>query len=157
LHVHPNTLVTLLSVLYAPHADAYLVGSPQFSDLWASPGPPGTDPRYFVVASCSRFDPATPFARLLGGVASAQLARGGAIGDLAGVFLFNDGSLRLPPTPLASSSLLDADKLKALSCRSDGRVILVAGGADKAPIIEAALKAGLFNVLVTDANTARAL
>lgn len=154
LHAHPNTLVTLLSVLYAPHAEAHLVGSPVFRDLWESAAPGGDDSRYVVVASCSTFDRTSAFSQLLGDPACAQLASSGAVGDFAGVFMSDAGEPHLPSTPGADVSMLGPDQLKALARRSDARIILVAGGADKRPVIKAALEAGLYNVLVTDAHTA---
>jgi deoxyribonucleoside regulator len=51
----------------------------------------------------------------------------------------------------------DLDILRGLSQRDDKSVVLVAGGAQKAEVIEAAVRGGLCNMLVTDSDVAEYL
>jgi DNA-binding transcriptional regulator LsrR (DeoR family) len=157
LHAHPNTLVTLLSVLYAPYGEAHLVGSPSFQKFWPDPATRvGADPRYFVLASCSPFDAASAFCSLIGPAHLDPVKRARPIGDFAGVFITTDGTLITPTTGTVSSQL-SPDTLLALSRRKDACVMLVAGGLDKLPIIRATLASGLCNVLITDTSAADVL
>jgi DNA-binding transcriptional regulator LsrR (DeoR family) len=52
---------------------------------------------------------------------------------------------------------IEAEKLRALSNRSDKKVVLVASGRSKVPVVKAALAGGLCNVLVTDSDVAHCL
>jgi Transcriptional regulator, contains sigma factor-related N-terminal domain len=155
LHAHPNTLVTLLWLLYAPRAEAHLVGSRL--SVWAS----GVDmpnreyPRYFVVGSCDRFDPNSSFSKLLGDEGTAYLLEKEASGDFAYAFLGREGLIGPPPS--GDHTFVGAERLKALSKRKDARVILVAGGPGKLPTTRVVLMNGLCNVLVTDKESSRAL
>jgi DNA-binding transcriptional regulator LsrR (DeoR family) len=76
----------------------------------------------------------------------ARLVSAGAIGDL--VLLPFDGEGRFVAPELESRAVgISADEL-----RSGPRVVAVAGGANKAPAIAGALRTGLIDVLVTDAE-----
>lgn len=80
-----------------------------------------------------------------------ELASAGAVGDALGHFFDADGR----HVPWRTDDLnigLTLDDLKA--CPTSA---LVAGGERKVPAISAALKGGFFNVLITDAATARAV
>lgn len=156
LHAHPNTLVTLLSLLYAPRSEAHLIGYPGFGDLWKRSGnPKNLEPQFFVVASCASFSATGPFASLLGPDVVETLVREGVCGDFAGVFLCPDGRPVAPANDQASS--FSPEQLTQLSERPDGRVLLAAGGTEKLAMIRLTLGARLCNVLVTDASTARQL
>jgi DNA-binding transcriptional regulator LsrR (DeoR family) len=75
----------------------------------------------------------------------------GAVGDVLGCYLDADG--QPVPGPLDGRVMgLTLDEIKRLPLS-----VLVAGGPAKAPIMRAALRAQLFNILITDACTAAAL
>ena len=160
LHVHPNTLVTLLWLLYSPGARAQLIGA-SFTDLWSADLPERDRPSYFVMASCAAFSPRSPFADLLGERLTGDLLARRAAGDFAYIFFDAAGSLIDPPGEPAvdqpDCSLFSARMLQTLSARADARVVVAAGGADKLPALRAALANQLCNVVVTDAHTAAAL
>lgn len=158
LHAHPNTLVTMLSLLYAPRADTHLVGSPGFADLWrAAATKNNTEARLYIVGSCAPFDPKSPFASLLGADRIADLVQAQVRGDFCGVFTTPNGTIAMPRTHPGEESLFTPDQLAALAGRPDARVVMVAGGVGKQPALESALASKLFNVLVTDAATAETL
>jgi len=54
-------------------------------------------------------------------------------------------------------TLLKLNVIKEIAADEKKRVVCVAGGADKVNAIEAALRGGYFNVLITDCDTAKAL
>jgi DNA-binding transcriptional regulator LsrR (DeoR family) len=155
LHAHPNTLVTLLWLLFSPRATAELVGSSAFHALLSTASTSTNDLQRIIVGSCSAFDPASPYAHLLGD-AAGQLANASAAGDFLGVFLDAD-SHPVYHDHRPNSSLLDFQNLRAQSERSDTIVALVAGGPDKREIVRLTLGAGLCNTLITDHSLARAL
>lgn len=80
-----------------------------------------------------------------------ELKACGAVGDIALQFFDEQGALVDHPINhrIVGTSL---EKIRAI-----GRVIGVAGGAEKVRAIRAALRGGLVNVLVTDDETAEAL
>lgn len=160
LHVHPNTLVTLLWLLYSPGAKAQLIGAP-FADMWSAELPRRDRPSYFVLASCGPFSARSPFAQLLGEGLAQEFAARRAAADFAYVFFDAAGSLIDPPEEPAveqpDCSLFSARMLQRLSSRPDARVVVAAGGADKLPALRAALANKLCNVIVTDDHTAAAL
>ncbi|HVT17136.1 MAG TPA: sugar-binding domain-containing protein [Thermoanaerobaculia bacterium] len=163
LHVHPNTLTTLLWLLYSPGAAARLVAAIPPGSLWFGALPPASRPSYFVLASCGPFSEASPFASLIGADATAALLRRRAAGDFNYVFFDQRGKILelAPDWPLPGglrySSVLPAALLRGLSARPDARVILVAGGSDKLPAISNALRHRLCNVLITDGASAAEL
>ena len=156
LHAHPNTLVTLLWLLYAPSATAHLVGASAFRTMWAPDGPEFPDLRRLLIASCSPFDPGGPYSQLLGTRVVNDLQRRAAAGDFMGIFLDRKGQ-SLSEGGDAPASVLDADVLEANARRDDTIVVLAAGGTGKLPMIRLTLAAGLCNTLITDDSTARAL
>lgn len=80
-----------------------------------------------------------------------SLLNAGAIGDALGHYFDADGNHVRFATDDAHIGLT-LDELRKLSTS-----VLVAGGQDKVPVIKASIKGGYFNVLITDADTARQL
>lgn len=156
LHAHPNTLTTLLWLLYGPRSEAHVIGSGFPSDLWSTSLPYRDHPSYFILASCSPFHAQSPFASLLGGETSEQLLQRDVVGDFAYIFL-NDAGDVVPTSFASPHSALPATLLQTLSTRTDARILLVAGGEEKFRTIESTLKAGVCNCIVTDTTTARRL
>lgn len=158
LHTHPNTLLTLLWLLYGPRSKAHLVGAHHFRTIWNLPADGEAVPRYVVMASCGRFSSESPFANLLGGNVTRTLTDNDVSADFAYVFFRNDGQVINSITfPHKHVSVFSGDQLKRLSERSDARVILVAGGVEKVDVVLWVLQNRLCNVLVTDVLTAKAL
>lgn len=156
LHAHPNTLTTLLWLLFSPHAEARLIASGDLKKIWEAHLPQANHPKYFVIGSCGPFNFAHPFAELLGPEISRALIAKRVSGDFLYQFFDDEGG------PLSfeyenDKSILDGSYLVNLSKRPDARVIMVAGGSDKLKILRVVLKAGLCNVLITDLETARQL
>ena len=80
-----------------------------------------------------------------------RLREAGAVGDALGHFFDRDG--RHIPWPTDDIHIgLTLEELRRLPTSA-----LVAGGREKARVIRAALRGGYFNVLITDAGTARLL
>lgn len=52
---------------------------------------------------------------------------------------------------------IDTGSLRTASAKPDKKVVLVAGGKRKFPVIWSGLRGGLFNVLITDSDTAKEL
>lgn len=156
LHVHPNTLATFLWLLYSPRSAAYIIGSGAKPEMWAAPLESKDRPSYFVLSSCGKFDTNGSLAGLLGNDVSRQLDDSGAAGDYAYNFL-NDFGEQLPVSIDAPQFTLAPKQLKAMSKRSDARVVLIAGGANKLHMINIILEARLCNVLITDAESANQL
>ncbi len=153
LHVHPNTIVTLMWLLYSPRSQAHLVGSKLNSNPWLDQLPAKPYASYFVISSCSRFEENSPFGQLLGNDIAKSLTRQNVVGDYAYVFFNRSGQeVELPQS--VDQFRLSATNLRDLSNRSDARTILVAGGDTKLSIIRAALKCKLSNTLITDQHTA---
>lgn len=79
------------------------------------------------------------------------LRNAGVVGDIAGQYLDADG--RAVPNPISAlivaPALADLKRIKL--------IVLAAGGANKAPIILAGIRAGLCHVLITDEAAATAL
>jgi DNA-binding transcriptional regulator LsrR (DeoR family) len=162
LHVHPNTLTTILWLLYSPSATAQLITTPSWVSPWPDNPAPAPRPRYFVLSSCGPFAAASPFATLLGDQTRDKLLSKGATGDFAYIFFSADDKLLEftdlePPLPTFNRSLFSARSVQRLASRSDARVILVAGGKEKLPIIKRVLRHNLCNVLITDQDSAAEL
>ncbi len=158
LHTHPNTLLTLAWLLYAPRSNAHLVGSAKFKQLWQLKARIAPVPKYFVIASCSAFSASSPFAEVLGEEVTSKLVNSGVVGDFAYSFFRRDGQVvDLPNIDRAAQSLLSAETLRSLSERSDARVILIAGGPEKVTVSRWALENKLCNTLVVDAGLAEDL
>jgi Putative sugar-binding domain len=184
LHVHPNILTSFLWLLYSPGAHARLVAAIPEGTLWFGDLPARDRPSYFVLASCAPLEAGSSFANLLGDGVLASLRARRAVGDFAYVFFGPDGApldarsvlpaSPVPPTspaspaqpapsapmaPIAAGdhSILSAGLLAALSRRPDARVMAVAGGDGKLPVLRHVLAHRLCNVLVTDRRTAEAL
>ncbi len=156
LHVHANTLTTLLWLLYSPRSTAHLIGAGAAPSPWAAPLATRDEVSYFLVASCAPLDRRAPFAKLIGDDAVDSLIGDGAAGDFA--YLFFDEAGKLVPGPAtAPQSVIPAPRLRALAKRADARIMLVAGGAEKLATMRATLKLGLANMVVTDIETAERL
>ena len=156
LHVHANTLTTLLWLFYSPRSTAHLIGAGAAPSPWSVPLPKSDEVSYFLVASCAPLDRRAPFARLIGDEAVDSLIGDGAVGDFA--YLFFDRAGKLVPGPAtAPQAVISAPSLRALAKRADARLLLVAGGAEKLAMMRATLKLGLANMVVTDIETAECL
>lgn len=159
LHVHPNTLTTMLWLLYSPSATAQLVTAESPASPWPDALPLAARPVYFVLSSCSSFSPTSPFAALIGNDTTDRLLAMGVTGDFAYIFFSAKGDLiELADLGCSRStinrSLFSAGALKRLASRSDARVILIAGGREKLSTIRQALRHLLCNVLITDHGSA---
>lgn len=155
LNAHPNTLTTLLWLLFSPRATARLVGSDPREVLDVA-RPVQTQPTFFVVGSCAPFARDCPLARLLAADTTEALLSAGVRGDV--LYNFVDANGHPIDAPVQTEqSLLSRHTLSALSARPDSRIVLVAGGAEKAELIRRAMEAKLCNALITDAPTARQL
>jgi len=158
LHAHPNTLLTLAWLLYGPRAQAELVGSSRFLEQWQLADPIEALPKYFVIASCSELTSGSPFSELLGEEATESILESGVVGDFAYVFLNDKGEVADTPFKVSvEQSTLSGTTLQALSERADARVILIAGGKEKADIAESALRCRLCNTLIIDVDIAERL
>jgi len=156
LHVHANTLTTLLWLLYSPRSVAHLIGAGAAPAPWSGPLPRREDVSYFLVASCAPLDRRAPFARLLGEDAVTALIARGAVGDFA--YLFFDAAGKIVPGPeSAPQSIIPAPRLRALAQRDDARLMLVAGGEEKLAAMRQTLRLGLANMVITDTETAERL
>ncbi len=156
LHVHSNSLITLLTLLYAP-SNAHLVGSTALRSLWSVDLPPSAYPQYFVIASCGPFLRQSPFCELIGDEVADELLNGGAVGDFAYVFFDQHGGIISPTTIGLAHSVLSAHLLQVLCLRNDSRVVLIAGGEEKLQFVRFTLAAHLCNVLITDSVSAQCL
>lgn len=156
LHAHPNSLVTLLWLLHQPHSEAHIIGSAGGSRLWSGQLPVRDRPSYFILASCARFDSASPIAQLVGLEYADYLAAHGAIGDYAYVF-FNDKEPLTKGPESQPQMLLGAQRLVDLSRRTDARTMLVSGGPQKVDVMRRVLTLGLSNTLITDEATGQCL
>jgi len=156
LHAHPNTLATLVWLLYSPRSEAYVIGASSTSQHWTVDLPSKADPSYFVISSCSSFDENSSFAELLGDDVRADLNKAEVLGDFAYVFFDKTG--KEVEVPLSAPHMkLSADLLSRLSKRSDARTVLVAGGEKKLEAMRVTLQKGLCNTLITDRESATRL
>jgi DNA-binding transcriptional regulator LsrR (DeoR family) len=156
-HLHANALVTLLSLIYAPDSTPMLVGSPAFGSGWSLDAPDDRSLRRVIVGSCAPFDPASPYAEVLGKEITQLLVDEGVVGEFLGVFLTADGRAIEPYVPGAIVSHITSADLREYAKRSDTLVVLAASGKPKLQIIRRVLEAELCNELVTDEQTAAAL
>jgi hypothetical protein len=159
-HAHPHSLVTMLSLLYAPRSRALLVGASKFRETWSYPAryPRGEqNVQRFVVGSCAVFDADSPYAQLLGKEMTDFLFEEHVVGDFLGVFITAAGRLVEPYAPSMTVSHIPSADLRELSKRDDTIVLLAAAGGHKVRLIRLVLEAGLCNTLITDSETAYAL
>jgi|GEM_PF-5826880 len=156
LHAHPNTLATLMWLLYSPRSQAHVVGAQPNPNPWLGALPTKTHPTYFVFSSCSSFVADSPFAKLLGPELVVQLLEHNVFADYA--YTFFDASGKEIDIPLPGDQFrLPASLLRTLSARSDARTVLIAGGEDKFGAIRTTLTTKLCNSLITDPETGRHL
>jgi DNA-binding transcriptional regulator LsrR (DeoR family) len=166
-HLHPNALVTQLSLLYAPRSSAVLVGAPNFVAAWspthsseqseAGFSARNSSIQRIIVGTCELFDAASPSARVLGAEITSLLEEEAVIGDFLGVFFKPDGA-EVQPYPGGSTvSHISAADLREYSRRPDTIVVLAAAGKRHVPLLRRVLASGLCNTLITDQATASAL
>jgi DNA-binding transcriptional regulator LsrR (DeoR family) len=151
INAHPNTLITILWLLFSPKARAWLIGS-DLKELFGSASTNAASARYFVVGSCAPFERDSGLARLLGAEATRSLFAQNVAGDFLYNFFAKDGKL-IDLKFSAECSVLTSNELLSLSKRPDAKVVLVAGGRRKAETIRKTLEAELCNVLITDSGT----
>ena len=159
-HVHPNALVTLLSMLYGSRTKTRLVGAPRFERTWAYPSMyPAGDPvvHRLMVGSCAMFDADSPYARVLGKEITDFLVEENVMGDFLGVFITPDGRTLQPYTKQMVVSHIMAADLERFGQRNDALVLMACGGGQKVRLMRTALELKLCNALITDERTARAL
>jgi DNA-binding transcriptional regulator LsrR (DeoR family) len=156
LNAHPNTLATLVWLLFTPRAQAQLVGAASLKTLSEQSFPTLTHGKHVVVTSCAQFEPDSDFGRLLGARICEQLLSAGVIGDAAYHF-FNAAGRIVEVQQLPENSIIPQETLAILARRDDSRVVLAAGGAEKWQALKIALTLGWYNALVTDSETAKAL
>ncbi|HYC53059.1 MAG TPA: sugar-binding domain-containing protein [Gemmatimonadaceae bacterium] len=159
-HLHPNALVTMLSVRFAPRSKAHLVGAQRLDWAWhyptTSPEEQGQVRRY-IIGSCSMFDPQSVYATLLGKEMTDFLVEERVIGEYLGVFFTEDGRVLEPWAPSMTVSHVPTADLWNLAKRTDTSVALSVVGEHKVRLIQAVLEAGLCNTLITDIDTASVL
>jgi DNA-binding transcriptional regulator LsrR (DeoR family) len=85
-----------------------------------------------------------------------DLKASGIVGDIALNTIAADGSPQASGIEDVLFNVSHSDLLHA-AAGDARRVVLVAGGRAKAPVIRAALRGRLFNVLITDCDTAQIL
>lgn len=151
INAHPNTLITILWLLFSPKARAWLIGS-DLKELFGSASANGDRSSYFILGSCAPFEKDSGLARLLGAEATRSLSSQNAAGDFLYNFFARDGKL-IDVKVSAECSVLASNELLSLSKKPDARVVLVAGGKRKAETIRKTLEARLCNVLITDSVT----
>ncbi|HMC57343.1 MAG TPA: sugar-binding domain-containing protein [Gemmatimonadaceae bacterium] len=158
-HVHPNAIVTLLSLLYAPRATPHLVTAPDFQRTWHYPAlyPPGGGVQRIAAGSCAMFEPDSAYARMLGKEMTDFLVEENVIGDFLGVFFSADGRIVEPYAPSMPVSHIPAADLRRFSERDDAVVMLATCGVHKTRLIRHVLREKLCNLLVTADDTAAAL
>src|SRR5260370_20785529 len=126
INAHPNTLITILWLLFSPKARAWLIGS----DLKELRGPASANSasaRYFVVGSCAPFETDSGLARLLGAEATRSLFAQNVAGDFLYNFFAKEGKL-IDLKFSAECSVLTSNELWSLSRQPDANVDWVAGG-----------------------------
>lgn len=155
LNAHPNTLATVLWLLFSPRAKAWLIGNAPKEILNPS-APVASRSRYFVVGSCAPFEAGSALAQLLGASATKSLVARKADGDFLYNFFDHDGRMIELEIP-GDRSILSASELRSLCKRPDTKVVLVAGGEEKAGIIRKAVEGNLCNVLITETIAAQHL
>ena len=156
-HVHPNVLVTVLSLLYAPRSTTTLVGASDFAAAWSLDGPPAKDIRRVIIGSCAPFSAESRYAQLLGRETTELLVEAGVLGDLLGVFLTPEGRSVEPYPPTSTVSHISGADLREHAKRPDTIVALAAAGEGKVHLIGRVLATEWCNTLITDEPTARAL
>lgn len=156
-HVHPNSIVTRLSQLYA-RSSVSLVGDRQLHERWPLVAEPTSDGVIrLIIGGCSLWQRDSEFARLLGPEICEVLDEKKVVGDYLGVFLGADGQPVEPYMPSATVSSLGSATLYAYARRADTLVVLVAADFVKIVPIKKALEAKLCNALILDEETASVL
>jgi DNA-binding transcriptional regulator LsrR (DeoR family) len=150
LHAHPNTLVTLLSLLFAPRSSAKIISDADDASTEGQPRPT------WLLASCAPLTSDGPLSSLLDPENIGQAIASGAVCDFAYQFLRRDGSGVSVPFQ-SSIRLHSLETLQAMAASQEHRVILIAGGDVKLEAIRIVLSHRLCNVLITDEHTAQSL
>ena len=160
--VHENSLELVRQVSAIGHGKAYPLYVPLIlqdeqvaRNLRAQPG---------VAAAIRHFDQITvgavsvgswepPDSQLLDGLSAEDrklFAHRGIVGEICSTLYRDDGSVVKDLEPRAMA--VDSERLRRIK-----ELILIAGGAQKARAVQAAVRAGLGTVLVTDSSLAHAL
>lgn len=156
-HVHPNALVTAMSLLYARSSVA-LVGDARLHERWPEkPEPSDEDVMRVIVGGCGWWHDEGEFRQLLGPEVCEVLDERRVIGDFLGVFFSEDGQAVEPYLPTAPVSHLGSATLYKYARRPDTLVVMVAAGFLKVSPVEKALAAKLCNTLILDEETASVL
>lgn len=156
-HLHPNTIVTRLSLLYSRSTVA-LVGDPMTPQRWPVSGErSGEELMRVIVGGCGRWRRDYSLARILGPEIGDVLEEKKVFGNFMGVFLSDDGQPVEPYLPSAPVTHLGSAALYAYSKRQDTLVLMVVSSFLKIPSIERALALRLCNALIVDAYTADVL
>jgi DNA-binding transcriptional regulator LsrR (DeoR family) len=150
-------IATRLSLVYARGAVS-LVGDPMLRERWPEMSPGGGDEvMRVIIGGCSRWEPDSAHARLLGEDIVALLNERRVTGDYLGVFLDEEANPIEPYLPAAHVSNIGSGQLYGYARRPDTLVVLVASLFMKLAPVKRALKAKLCNALVLDEHTASIL
>lgn len=109
---------------------------------------------YFIGAGELREGSQVDFLSKTCGIELSSLIQRGVVGDVAFNMLNAEGS----PIRVGLDDLLfhvKTEDLRAAAASAKRTVVLVAGGSEKIPCVEAAIRGKLFNVLITDSETAQ--
>ena len=154
LHVHPNTLVTLLWLSFSPKAEAILIQNENFQAWFSASATETASRRTFIVGSCGRYTPASPLAGLLEPAVRDALERRDALGDFCYAFVDKRGNAI---DFRGAGFIPSGQNLFELSRRDNTFVIMVAGGNEKVDMIRYIVKNGWCNILITDDEVASRL
>jgi DNA-binding transcriptional regulator LsrR (DeoR family) len=158
-HLHPNALVTTLSLLYSPRSRPHLVGE-RPNEAWSVPPVETKDEKHvrrFILGSCALFDAESPYAQVLGKEITDFLVEENVMGEFCGVFVAPDGRLIEPIAPTMTASHISSADLRSFARREDSIVLMVSAGLHKVKLMRAVIDAGLCNTLITDYETGYAL
>jgi deoxyribonucleoside regulator len=91
------------------------------------------------------------------GLSLTRLKQMGVVGNIFSHLINDSGQAIASQIDQMSISLLDFEQLAGLCRKKEKFVVVVAAGQSKLPVIAAALRGKLCNVLITDSNTAQSL
>ncbi len=151
LHAHPNTIATILWLLYSPKATAQIITEGS-QIIWPVDPEISKHPRYFLFGSCARFSPDGSLAQIAGPQSTNELLKRRVFGDYFYNFFDRKGNI-LPVPKSDRQMIFPASTLQSLSKRPDARLVLIAGGREKKEVIQLVLKNRMCNVLITDSKT----
>lgn len=156
-HVHPNSIVTRMSLLYTRSA-VTLVADPLLHERWPlTPEPGADDVMRVIIGGCGDWRRYSSMRGILGQEICEVLDEKKVVGDYLGVFLTEDGQPVEPYLPTAAVSNIGSAALYSYARRSDTLVVLVASIFMKMRTLERALAMKLCNALILDEHTASVL